>query len=214
MIHTCPRFAVGAVCPNGYPDPQGFGVSADNGNIGHSKITGHAQSKFIFRFQAEHLTPSSSAFPTAPPLRRDIVKVAGENTRQIWLCSSGNRTVIPSIGQSVCNTQYLPRIPWRLQIGFARSKLMGRQNKIDAKRRNASKSTGPKTPEEKTAVSLNALRPRRSRAGWATRVRLRSRMGSVLYYRPTPVKYGVGSEVNESASNFAVAPFAPWAVSP
>src|SRR5207245_5403514 len=94
-----------------------------NANIGHSKITGHAQSKFIFRFQAEHLTPSSSAFPTAPPLRRDIVKVAGENTRQIWLCSSGNRTVIPSIGQSVCNTQYLPRIPWRLQIGFVRSKL-------------------------------------------------------------------------------------------
>ena len=53
-----------------------------NANIGHSKITGHAQSKFIFRFQAEHLTPSSSAFPSAPPLRRDIVKVAGENTRQ------------------------------------------------------------------------------------------------------------------------------------
>ena len=139
-----------------------------NANIGHSKITGHAQSKFIFRFQAEHLTPSSSAFPSAPPLRRDIVKVAGENTRQSWLCSSGNRTVIPSVGQSVCNTQYLPRIPWRLQIGFARSKLMGRQNKIDAKRRNASKSTGPKTPEEKTAISLNSLRPRRAKLSAAS----------------------------------------------
>ena len=62
-----------------------------NANIGHSKIASHASSKFIFSIQTGHLTPLSSAFPSAPPLRHDIVKVAVANTRQIWLCSSGNR---------------------------------------------------------------------------------------------------------------------------
>jgi hypothetical protein len=60
-----------------------------NANIGHSKIASHAPSKFIFSIQTGHLTPPSSAFPSAPPLRRDIVKVAGANTR-LWLCSSRN----------------------------------------------------------------------------------------------------------------------------
>ena len=92
-----------------------------NANIGHSKITGHAQSKFIFRFQAEHLTPSSSAFPTAPPLRRDIVKVAGENTRQFGFVRPEIAQWIPSIGHAI--HRICLKFRCGSKIGFARSKL-------------------------------------------------------------------------------------------
>jgi len=44
-------------------------------------------------------------------------------------------------------------------IGFVRQEeIMATQKQIEANRRNAQKSTGPRTPEGKTAVRLNALR--------------------------------------------------------
>jgi hypothetical protein len=45
------------------------------------------------------------------------------------------------------------------QIGFARSKnIMATPKQIEANRRNALKSTGPRTPQGKAAVRLNSLR--------------------------------------------------------
>src|SRR5690348_3164583 len=44
------------------------------------------------------------------------------------------------------------------QFGFAPSKIMATLKQIEANRRNALQSTGPKTPEGKVAVRLNSLR--------------------------------------------------------
>jgi hypothetical protein len=51
------------------------------------------------------------------------------------------------------------KLPWRnTQLASLVQKNMATIKQIDANRRNAQKSTGPKTPEGKSAVSMNALR--------------------------------------------------------
>src|SRR5207244_2317456 len=88
-------------------------------------------------------------------------------------------------------------------------------NQIDANRRNALKSTGPKTPDGKAAVSLNSLRPRRSSAG--TMVRPRTKRGPSYYWRAPVSTYGVCSEVTERRAIRTVSHFYvvhPFAVAP
>src|SRR5882762_9171874 len=93
---------------------------------------------------ASKQTPSdrrSTRDPSAPPPRHDIVKVTGENTAKV-ASLVGNRLHSPALRQ----------------LALLVKNPMATIQQIDANRRNALKSTGPKTPEGKAAVRMNSLR--------------------------------------------------------
>src|SRR5256885_591869 len=80
---------------------------------------------------ASKQTPSdrrSTRDPSAPPPRHDIVKVTGENTTK-WASLVGNRLEFPRRGA---------------KLALLVKKPMATIHQIDANRRNALKSTGPK----------------------------------------------------------------------